>query len=591
MGIELKVGAEYLHKGATVSLVAEADGIAMVQLKDSSHVLPAMVSELSPVPTANEKLHSSMAIKVTDWERAASLATAIDQGFKGEIGLGQLVKSIAADFGVSARQAARYIAKYRENAGPMAFLPQKPGPKVGTRNMAVEMELIIAKNIESDYLREEKPSFDHLYSCISVECRQVDLKPPCKNTIRRRLSILASELKLRRREGAKRAKEKHGSAAGHAPADYPLQRVEIDHTLCDVILVADTPAREVLGRPWLTLAIDVFSRMVVGLYVSFERPSSASIAMCLANALLPKEAWLAANGAVGDWPCQGVMEEIMVDNAMEFRAMALRRGCEQMLIKLQYRPIGSPEMGASIERLIGTVMGRVHLLPGTTQSNTLEKGDYDAEKKAFMTLREFCTWLTEQIVSNYHLNLHKGINKPPIVAWNSHFAESAPKFKGTQLEVLGAFLPAEQRVLRRVGVEFKGGNYWDDKFLKWVGEDRKVAVHYHPLDASHVYVRAPNGELVIAKSFSRTPRDGLTFADVRRRGSQERAPAKDPRIVQKKDESHARMKSLLEESAKRTDAARNTPPAPSAPTTMMSHEAAPRITKSRPARIAQGACA
>jgi putative transposase len=43
----------------------------------------------------------------------------------------------------------------------------------------------------------------------------------------------------------------------------PLEVVQIDHTLVDVVVV-DELERLPLGRPWLTLAIDVASRMVNG---------------------------------------------------------------------------------------------------------------------------------------------------------------------------------------------------------------------------------------------------------------------------------------------------------------------------------------
>ena len=581
MGIELKAGEEYLHKGGRVTLVTVTGSTAFLRPNGSTHIYPAEVSDLAPVPTAEELLHPTMSYDIQSWGRANQLAEAIALGLSQDTAMADLASVIAETFQVSQRQAHRYITKFRENSSPLALLPEKPGPKIGLRRVEREREAIISEAIESEYLRREKPSFEHLYECISTACRSAGLKPPCRNTVRKRINSITAELRTRRREGAKRAKEKHGAAPGYAPADYPLHRVEIDHTLCDVILVADTPAREVLGRPWLTLAIDVFTRMVVGLHVSYERPTSASVAMCLANAILPKDAWLANNGVVGEWPCQGVMKEIWVDNAMEFRAVALRRGCEQFMTKLEYRPVGSPEMGASIERLIGTMMGRVHLIPGTTQSNTIKKRDYDAQASACMTLREFTTWLTEQIVTKYHLGYHKGINKMPLTAWNEHFGDKGPVFKGTQLEVLGAFLPAVERKLRRVGVEFKGGHYWSDRFTPWIGDDRDVVVHYHPLDASIVYVRLPSGELAVAECSSRTSRKGLTFDDVRRRGSLERAPARDPRVVQKRDESHNRTMELLKASQEKTAAARENPPEQPVKQEFIpaAHTPSPRIAK------------
>lgn len=43
-----------------------------------------------------------------------------------------------------------------------------------------------------------------------------------------------------------------------------------------------------------------------------------------------------------------------------FRSEALRRGCEQYGIAIDYRPVRTPHYGGHIERLIGTMMGKVH---------------------------------------------------------------------------------------------------------------------------------------------------------------------------------------------------------------------------------------
>ena len=63
---------------------------------------------------------------------------------------------------------------------------------------------------------------------------------------------------------------------------------------------------------------------------------------------------------------RGLLDRLHLDNAKEFRSEALRRGCEQYGITIDYRPVRTPHYGGHIERLIGTMMGKVHLLPGTT---------------------------------------------------------------------------------------------------------------------------------------------------------------------------------------------------------------------------------
>lgn len=66
------------------------------------------------------------------------------------------------------------------------------------------------------------------------------------------------------------------------------------------------------------------------------------------------------------WGDQGLMDRLHLDNAREHHSKALKRGCRTYSIALEYRPRKRPHYGAHIERLIGTMMGAVHLLPGTT---------------------------------------------------------------------------------------------------------------------------------------------------------------------------------------------------------------------------------
>ncbi len=67
----------------------------------------------------------------------------------------------------------------------------------------------------------------------------------------------------------------------------------------------------------------------------------------------------------------------------------------------------TPHYGGHIERLIGTVMGKVHLLPGTTFSNVQEKGDLKPDATAAMTLDEVERWLGHAIAGVYHRELHR----------------------------------------------------------------------------------------------------------------------------------------------------------------------------------------
>ena len=79
---------------------------------------------------------------------------------------------------------------------------------------------------------------------------------------------------------------------------------------------------------------------------------------------------------------------------------------------LTYRPPGTPRFGGHIERLIGTMMGEAHLLPGSHFSNVRERGDLDPEATAAMTLRELEACLALEIVGVYHARIHRSLDAP-----------------------------------------------------------------------------------------------------------------------------------------------------------------------------------
>jgi putative transposase len=123
--------------------------------------------------------------------------------------------------------------------------------------------------------------------------------------------------------------------------DEPLGVIQIDHTPLDLILVDDIH-RLPVGRPWLTLAIDVYTRMVAGFALAFEKPSALSVGLCLLHAITPKDDWLSKHGLATGLAIHGLMRQIHCDNAREFRSEMLRKACEQYGIELSFRRVKSP---------------------------------------------------------------------------------------------------------------------------------------------------------------------------------------------------------------------------------------------------------
>ena len=87
----------------------------------------------------------------------------------------------------------------------------------------------------------------------------------------------------RRREGAESVRPLQSAGDEVPVVESILDQVQIDHTVMDLIVVDDRD-RQPIGRPYLTVAIDVCSRCLVGMVVTLEPPSAVSVGLCLAHA-------------------------------------------------------------------------------------------------------------------------------------------------------------------------------------------------------------------------------------------------------------------------------------------------------------------
>ena len=80
----------------------------------------------------------------------------------------------------------------------------------------------------------------------------------------------------RRREGAESVRPLQSAGDEVPVVESILDQVQIDHTVMDLIVVDDRD-RQPIGRPYLTVAIDVCSRCLVGMVVTLEPPSAVSV--------------------------------------------------------------------------------------------------------------------------------------------------------------------------------------------------------------------------------------------------------------------------------------------------------------------------
>ena len=188
--------------------------------------------------------------------------------------------------------------------------------KTGHVLIDAAVEEIIQDEIQQSYLTELQLSAKAVTHRIFLRCRERGFELPSEGTVRTRIRRLAPATVAEKRTNKYAARQRFAPKVGHLEgADYPYAVVEIDHTPLDLILVDDIH-RQPIGRPYLTLAIDVFSRTVAGLHLALEAPSSTSVALCLAHAILPKDAWCVERKLPNNWPVHGLMDCVHCDNGL-----------------------------------------------------------------------------------------------------------------------------------------------------------------------------------------------------------------------------------------------------------------------------------
>lgn len=440
------------------------------------------------------------AIPEAVWREAQRRADVIRPLAEAERRPRPLIRAAAATLGLSERQTYVLLHRCREAGGALtALLPGGSSGGRGKPRISQMSEAALRRTIDELYLTPQRLSAAKVVEAVVGRCRVARLQPPSPSTIRRRLRVLSLAERQRRGEVHPEAQPVHGPAPA---VSSPLDLVQIDHTPVDLILV-DPLDRAPIGRPWLTVAIDVYSRCIAGLHLSLEAPSATSVGLCLTHVADNKASWLTARGVEAAWPTAGKPRRIGVDNGSEFHSAAFERGCAQHGIIIDWRPPGRPHFGGIVERVIGTLMTLVHGLPGTTFSNVGQRGDYDSDKAACLSLEELERWLAVAITKYYHLRPHEGLGgETPLRRYETGIQALAAE--GTTIPLprdartfLIDFLPLMHRSLQRNGITIDHITYFSSALRPWItARDRPepLLVRRDPRDLSRIFVLDPKSE-------------------------------------------------------------------------------------------------
>lgn len=249
------------------------------------------------------------------------------------------------------------------------------------------------------------------------------------DTFRRRCNALEQRETVRSAHGSTAVLQDWMGGGRSLTADFAMQRVIIDHTRLDAIVIYQLPSGEqiVLGRPWLTLAIDVASRAIVAFVLSFTPPSVWTLGETLWRMAMPNRV---PPDMAERYPMlanvRGKPVEIVVDNAVEFRSHTMEAAARSAGFSVRFCPVARPRYRAVGERAMGTVNRLItkDLTGRTIPIEQVRHYGYDAAEDAVVFMEELED-IALRAVAIYNTEPHRGLNgRQPLLVFQNDVAKN-----------------------------------------------------------------------------------------------------------------------------------------------------------------------
>ncbi|MFX0549536.1 Mu transposase C-terminal domain-containing protein [Hathewaya histolytica] len=293
--------------------------------------------------------------------------------------------------------------------------------------------------------------------------------------------------------------------------DGPGTRFQVDATIADVYLVSSLNRNRVIGRPIVYAIIDVFSRMVTGIYVGLEGPSWIGAMMTLDNMIENKVEYCRKYGIEmqeEQWPCKHLPEIIIADRG-EFEGFSVENLINNLNIKIENTSPYRGDLKGIVERSFRTTNEKIkHKTPGAILKEFRKRGDRDYRLDATLTLEEFTKIYinivlnhNSKIIDKYPLEkemIADEITPTPINLWNWGIKNRKGRLKTLDREILRLnILPKGKASVSRAGIRFKGLYYSSDKAVKeqWFInlKVRNIEIVYDPRNVDKIYIPSENG--------------------------------------------------------------------------------------------------
>lgn len=506
---EIKLGFVVLANSAKYRVIQFIDSETIIARKFDNGLSEKL--KINDVIILNqEEIHENEMVPVTDsaWQKAQSKFLIIKPLIDLKVRTTKDVEDRANEVGVHSATLYRWIRKYEKTGKPSALLPTRRTGGKGRSRLNDVVENILVDVIENFHIQSDKPHIPKTIKRVISACKAEGLRPPGVNTIRARINSVTEKQKLKCAQEKKNVTKNLDPFPGIRSVKYPLSVIQIDHAPLNLTIV-DEFNKLSYGRPWITLAIDVFTRMVAGFYISLDKPSDLSIGLCITHMVLPKNIRIAELDLHCSWPIMGIPSRIQVDSPKEVDGRMLERTCNQHRIDIQFNPLNKPNYGAHIDRYLGDLFNEIRNLPGTTNFHVAKRAESPSEGNTAFTLVEVERRITQLFCENYHKRLHSEIHDSPEAKYlyclrgdKERLGIGRPRLPNDPDKFTLDFLPFIERTVQHHGIRINKINYYHDILKAWVGakdsvnnkRKRTFIVRYDPRDISKIFFFDPELE-------------------------------------------------------------------------------------------------
>jgi transposase InsO family protein len=383
---------------------------------------------------------------------------------------------------------ARYrLATERYGNGYVGLLPKISRRGNRTCRLPDDSRALLAEFVTKDYESLKQKTRVASWAALKRTCDEKGIVAP---------SYVTFCLAVRERPAFDQTLKRQGRRAAytHAPfyfelqattprhGDRPFEIGHIDHTELDVEVVCSNTSRP-LGRPWMTIFTDAFSRRGLSLYLTFDAPSYRSCMMILRECVRRH----------GRLP-----QIVVIDGGPEFQSTYFETLLARYEIIKKTRPPAQSRFGSVCERLFGTTNTQfIHNLRGNTQITRNVRQvtkSIHPQAQAVWTLGALEKRLSEYIFEIYDAVVHPALGQSPREAFAAGLESGGlrPHRNITYDEdFLVTILPTTPKGLAKIvpgrGVKVNQIYYWSDRFRNPAVEGASVAVRYDPFDAGAAY--------------------------------------------------------------------------------------------------------